>query len=379
MPVVELSRRDVPAARARALVFEDPISRILLRRIERIAPTDATVLITGETGVGKEIVAREVHAHSRRADAPFVAVNCGALTATLVESELFGHERGAFTGAVSSKAGWFEAAQGGTLFLDEIGDLPSPAQVKLLRVLQEREVVRIGARRPLAIDVRVIAATNVSLEQAVAEGLFREDLYYRLRVAHLAVAPLRDRPNDVLPLARHFLSVCASRLGLDHPELSEDAIERLRCHPWPGNIRELENAMHHALLVARDGLVTADDLSLSANIPRRSSASVPPATRAPASEVPDPRAALERALLALFEEERPGLHDEIEKLVFRTAYHFSDNNQLRAARLLGISRNVVRARLLQYGLLAASPREATKPEGPGSLERLPTGPTSCPT
>jgi sigma-54-specific transcriptional regulator len=356
MPVLELSRGDLPVARARALVFEDPASRALLKRIERIAPTDATVLITGETGVGKEIVARHVHACSARAHAPFVAVNCGALTATLVESELFGHEKGAFTGALTSKPGWFEAAHGGTLFLDEIGDLPLAAQVKLLRVLQEREVVRIGARRPIAVDLRLIAATNESLEQTVADGRFREDLYYRLRVAPLAIAPLRERQGDLLPLARHFLSAYATKLGIAHAELSPEAAEHLLQHPWPGNIRELENAIQHALLVARDGRIDAVDLPLSTNGHRRPIRSAPPPP--PAAEPADPHAALERALRVLFEEERPGLHEEIEATIFRAAYEFSERNQLRTARLLGISRNVVRARLLQYGLLSAAPRVA---------------------
>ena len=359
MPVLELSRKDVPALRARALVFEDPVSRALLKRIERVAPTDATVLITGETGVGKEIVARHVHDRSSRAHGPFVAVNCGALTPSLVEAELFGHERGAFTGALTSKVGWFEAAQGGTLFLDEIGDLPLLAQVKLLRVLQEREVVRIGARSPIPIDVRMIAATNVGLEQAVADGRFREDLYYRLHVAHLAIAPLRERPEDLLPLARHFLSAYAARLGIEHPVLTEDATQRMLRHPWPGNIRELENALHRALLVAREGFILAEDLPLAAGGLRRLSVSAgqPSPTPAPL----DARLGLEQALLALFEEEHPRLYEEIEGILFRTAYAFSENNQLGTARLLGISRNIVRARLAQQGLLAPSARSTPQP------------------
>jgi aliphatic sulfonates family ABC transporter substrate-binding protein len=358
MPILELSRADLPAARARALVFEAPASRALLEQIEQIAPTDATILITGETGTGKEIVARHVHARSTRPGAAFVAVNCGALTPSLIESELFGHERGAFTGAVASTRGWFEAADKGTLFLDEVGDLPLAAQVKLLRVLQEREVVRVGARRSVSIDVRLIAATNVQLEQAVAEGRFREDLYYRLHVAHLALAPLRDRKEDILPLARHFLSAYAARLGLGNAEFTEEASVRLSQHPWPGNIRELENVIHRALLGARHGVIAPEDLHL---LVQRGSSRPPPSTSPRAGladvqsewhdELPDPRAALEAALLAFFEEEGPKLHEEIEEVVFRTAYRFSDHNQLRAARLLGVSRNIVRARLLQYNLL----------------------------
>src|SRR3954470_9997570 len=191
------------SVRAKALVFEDPLSRALLARIERIAPSDAPVLVTGETGTGKELVARQGHALSNRAARPFVAVNAGAFSASLAESELFGHEKGAFTGAQSAKAGWFEAASGGTLFLDEIGDLPLPLQVKLLRVLQEREVVRLGSRQAIPIDVRLIAATNVDLEEAVAAGHFREDLFYRLNVATILLPPLRERPGDILPLAAY--------------------------------------------------------------------------------------------------------------------------------------------------------------------------------
>jgi aliphatic sulfonates family ABC transporter substrate-binding protein len=367
MPILELSRIDAPAVRARALVFEAPASRALLAHIDQLAPTDATVLITGETGTGKEIVARHLHDRSSRAKAAFVAVNCGALTPSLLESELFGHERGAFTGAFASSQGWFEAADKGTLFLDEVGDLPLGAQVKLLRVLQEREVVRVGARRAVQVDVRLIAATNMHLEQAVSDGRFREDLYYRLHVAHLALAPLRDRREDILPLAEHFLRMYSSRLGIPNADLTESAAGALLGHAWPGNIRELENVLHRALLVARQGRLTASDLQLSGRAPARPSAAPPaPKTLAPVEAARegggDARAALEAALLSLFEEERPGLHDEIEEVVFRTAYRFSDHNQLRTGRLLGISRNVVRARLQQYGLLAAPSKREPEEE-----------------
>jgi len=358
MPILELSRTDAPPVRARALVFEAPASRALLTQVEQLAPSNATILITGETGTGKEIVARHLHDRSARATAPFVAVNCGALTPSLLESELFGHEKGAFTGAFASSQGWFEAADKGTLFLDEVADLPLSAQVKLLRVLQEHEVVRVGARRAISIDVRLVAATNADLPQAVSEGRFREDLYYRLHVAHLALAPLRERREDILPLALHFLNTYAARLGMVGAELTEGAVTRLFDHPWPGNIRELENVVHRALLVARQGRVTEGDLQLSDKAaPGRASSLPPPKAFAAVESFPptvDARAMLESALLALFEEERPALHDEVEEAVFRTAYRFSDNNQLRTARLLGVSRNVVRARLLQYGLLGSA-------------------------
>ena len=334
--------------RAKALVFEDPASLKLLRRIEQVAPSDATVLVTGETGTGKEIVARHLHDLSRRARAPFVGVNCGAFSDMLVESELFGHERGAFTGATGTKAGWFEVAQGGTLFLDEIGDLPLPIQVKLLRVLQEDEVVRVGSTRPIATDVRLIAATNVNLAEAMDAGHFREDLFYRLNVTTIDIPALRERPGDIIPLAEYFLEHYARRLAAASVELRPNAIRALLEHPWPGNIRELENAMHHALLVCADGKIGADDLRLASRSPRMSAPAVEP--------VADDSLALERALLALFESKGEGLFELVERTLFTTAYEYCDENQLQTARLLGISRNVVRARLMQYGKLQASLR-----------------------
>jgi sigma-54-specific transcriptional regulator len=249
--------------RATAFVFADPHSRALHDVIERVAPSEATVLITGETGTGKELVARHVHGLSTRRDKGFIAINCGAFSETLIESELFGYERGAYTGALQGKAGWFETANGGTLFLDEIGDLPLAMQVKLLRVLQEREVVRLGARKPVPIDVRLIAATNIDLSAAVRAGRFREDLYYRLQVIALPVMPLRERSGDVLPLAHHFLATYARRLQVDDARLTPDAERALLSYPWPGNIRELENVMHRAVLLSHAGLVTPTELSLS--------------------------------------------------------------------------------------------------------------------
>lgn len=328
--------------RATALVFEDPKSNALLRRIERVAPSEANILIIGETGTGKELIARHVHQLSNRAGGPFIAVNCGALTDSLVESELFGHERGAFTGAVNAKEGWFEAADGGTLFLDEIGDLPLSTQVKLLRVLQEREVVRVGSRRPVPINVRLVAATNVHLEEAVAAGRFREDLYFRLSVAVLELHALSKRPGDILPLARHFLNIYGHKLGSPQVRLSPETERALLAHPWPGNIRELENVIHHAVLVCQDNVVQPGHLHLSRMEARHHHG--PP--RASGSEE-----ALEEALRALFEEDPPELYAKLEHLIMRTAYQYCQHNQLQTARLLGISRNIVRARLIQYGEL----------------------------
>nr|WP_211090179.1 sigma 54-interacting transcriptional regulator [Pseudothauera nasutitermitis] len=329
--------------RATAQVFEDPRSMELLARIRLIAPSDASVLVMGETGTGKELVARHVHALSHRAGAPFIAVNCGAFPETLVESELFGHEKGAFSGAFAAKAGWFEAANGGTLFLDEIGDLPLAVQVKLLRVLQEREVVRLGSRRTVPIDVRVVAATNVRLEEAVAAGHFREDLYYRLHVVSLDLPALRERPGDILPLARHFIAEYRQRLGYGDIRLGSEAADKLLAHPWPGNIRELENVIHHALLICRDGLIRPADLHLS---------SLQGGARA-GEIAADPRARLEAALAAYFQEDHEHLYEHLEDVIVRAAFEYSERNQVQAARLLGISRNVLRARLIRMGAIAA--------------------------
>jgi sigma-54-specific transcriptional regulator len=341
--------------RARALVFEDSGSRELLRQIRQIAPSEATVLVIGETGTGKEIVSRYVHELSRRATAPFVAVNCGAFSENLVDAELFGYERGAFTGAVAAKSGWFESANGGTLFLDEIGDLSLPLQVKLLRVLQEREVVRLGSRTPIPIDVRLVAATNVDLGAAVRTGRFREDLFFRLNVASLRVPPLRERPGDILPLTEHFLRVHGQRCGVDDPTLSAEAVQKLLDHSWPGNVRELENVLHRAVLTSHNGMIEPADLSLQTG---------------PWRQVPEPIAPtlglepLERALLPLFERGGPELFEKIVSAVVIQAYHFCHDNQVQTANLLGISRNVLRARLAMSGLIAG--RRDKKPGVPSS-------------
>ncbi len=324
-------------------LFQDPRSAALLERIRQIAPSDASVLLTGETGTGKEVVARRLHAESRRRAGAFVAVNCGAFSPTLVEAELFGHEKGAFTGAFSAKAGWFEAANGGTLFLDEVGELPAAIQVKLLRVLQEREVTRLGSRVLTPIDVRVIAATNVRLEDVVATGQFREDLYYRLRVVALELPALRERPGDILPLAHHFVDEYRRRLRYGEIVIEPAAERRLLSHPWPGNVRELENVIHHALLVCRGNILRVEDLRLR-------EPSLPSAAMPPDGSGLD---ALNAALQALFEGGQDDLFEHIENTVMRAAFEFCDGNQVQAARLLGISRNVMRARLIRMGAISA--------------------------
>ena len=348
------------SVRASALVFEDPLSRALLDRIHRIAPSEANVLIIGETGTGKEIVARHVHELSARREGRFVAVNCGSLPETLVEAELFGHEKGAFTGAVNAKEGWFEAAHGGTLFLDEIGDLPLSMQVKLLRVLQEREVVRVGSRTSRPIDVRLVAATNVHLERAVASGRFREDLFYRLRVASLELPALRERPRDILPLAAFFLRQHCQRLGYAHAILSPEAERALVQHNWSGNIRELENALHHALLMCESGMISPADLQLQVR-PTWPSGTAPVARSAdpePGEPITGGSPGLEEALTSLFEEGGEDLFERIEDRLFRAAFEYCHRNQVQTARLLGISRNIVRARLIRMGVIGAPPSRA---------------------
>jgi len=339
--------------RATAQVFEDPRSQALLAHLQQVAPSEASVLIIGETGTGKELVARHIHNLSGRRNGPFIAVNCGAFSESLVEAELFGHEKGAFTGALAAKAGWFEEANGGTLFLDEIGDLPLPIQVKLLRVLQEREVVRLGSRKSIPINVRVLAATNVQLEKAINAGHFREDLYYRLNVVTLQLHPLRDRPGDILPLARHFIRSYSERLGYGPVELSPKAQAKLVEYSWPGNIRELENVIHHSLLTCGDGVVQAQDLRLSnLRLERQEEEPVNPG-------VDD---LLLQAFSRLYEEQPGDLYEKVENALLRSAYHFCHYNQVHTAQLLGLSRNVTRTRLIAIGELVVNKRRAQQPE-----------------
>lgn len=346
---------DDPAAyarsiRATALVFADPRSQEIHERMRRLAASDATVLIVGETGTGKELIARELHRVSPRAAGPFIAVNCAALPEHLVESELFGHEKGAFTGAAGQKKGWFEAASGGTLFLDEVGDLPLATQVKILRVLQEREISRVGSRSSIPIDVRFLAATNVNLEEAVRAGRFREDLYYRLNVARLNLPPLRERKGDILPLAGYFLRLYQERLGLAPVTLSDAAAAALLNYPWPGNIRELENIIQQALLVMRDNVVQPRDLNLTGYRLFKEPGGDAPQPSASPAPLPEDNG-LARVLNGLFKTGGDDLFAKIEEEVMRSAFAYCGGNQVRTAKLLGVSRNIVRHRLKQYALI----------------------------
>ncbi|CAO3424733.1 aliphatic sulfonate ABC transporter substrate-binding protein [Azospirillum doebereinerae] len=348
----EARNRHQTTIRATAMVVQDPASQRLRDDLDRIAPCDATILVIGETGTGKELVSRYIHANSLRRSGPFVAVNCGAFTDSLAEAELFGFEKGAFTGALKTQPGWFEAAHGGTLLLDEIGDLPPALQVKLLRVLQEREVVRVGSRKPIPVDVRVIAATNVDLEAAVQAKRFREDLYFRLNVAPVRLAPLRERPGDIPPLAGHFLDLHKERLGRPDLTLGAEALRRLALCPWPGNIRQLENTLHNAVLLAPGPVIGPDDLRLHGQGSVRRAE-----TEAPGLEG-SIKALVERAVA----EGETDIHERILRATVRAAFDLAEGNQLRAAESLGVSRNTFRTQLAHLG--AIPPRRRPPPRSP---------------
>jgi len=241
------------------IVAESPAMRQACDMIERVAPTDTTVLVQGDSGTGKELVAKAIHAHSRRRTKQFLAVNCAALPEPLLESEMFGHVKGAFTGASSDKEGLFESADGGTIFLDEIGCMPLSIQSKLLRVLQEREVRRVGSNKNIDVDCRVVCATNLQLEAAIEDGTFREDLYYRISVIPIVIKPLRERLEDIMPLVHHFIRAELPE-GREPPNIEPDVRGVLENYEWPGNVRELDNAVKHALTFSRDGQITLDDL-----------------------------------------------------------------------------------------------------------------------
>jgi len=346
--------------RATALVFEDPRSVALLADIERVAARDVTAMIIGETGTGKELVARHIHEVSGRSG-PFVAVNCGALSESLIDAELFGHEAGAYTGATHARAGWFEAARGGTLFLDEIGDMPAPLQVKLLRVLQERQVVRLGSRVPLPVDVRLIAATNVDLWRAVQAGRFRSDLFYRLHVAPITLPPLRERRGDIPSLVAHFADVYRKKLSMDEVRFSPQAESALVEYDWPGNIRELENVVHYALIVSRDGCVAVDDLRLIATGGTRSQ----PADNGGSNASPTALLErIERAVQQLLAREHPDLHGTLERLLVTAAFESNAHNQVHTAHALSISRNELRTLLKRFGLIDTRQTPGTAPARP---------------
>ena len=318
--------RELREALGEKYKFENIIGRSapmqeIFATIMRVAPTRATVLLAGESGVGKDMIARAIHEHSPRKDRPFVKINCTAIPENLMESELFGYEKGAFTGANVSKPGKFEQADTGTVMLDEIGDVPPAIQVKLLRILQEREFERLGSNKTMHTDVRVIAATNVDLRAALEQGTFREDLYYRLNVVPLNIPPLRERKDDIPYLVEHF----AQKFG---GQISEGALERLLSYHWPGNVRELENVVERSVLLAAGPRVEATDIKIDTAPSRSHAASAPGDGFLPEG-------------MTL---------DQYEQSIIREALKRADGNKSHAARLLGLTRNALRYRLAQMGL-----------------------------
>src|SRR5438552_6987089 len=307
------------------IIGRSPAMQEIFSTIERVGPTRATVLLTGESGVGKDLIARAIHFHSPRRDRPLVKINCTAIPENLMESELFGYEKGAFTGAGQSKPGKFEQADTGTVLLDEIGDVPPSIQVKLLRVLQEREFERLGSNKTLHVDVRVIAATNQDLRAALEQGTFREDLYYRLNVVPISIPPLRARREDIPFLAEHFVKALGAENGSPVQSITDAAIKKLTEYHWPGNVRELQNVIERSLVLCSGTTLDANDIKLEM--------------------APRPRAQTGEHLLP------DGMTlDEYEQSIIREALQRAEGNKSQAARLLGLTRNALRYRLAQMGL-----------------------------
>ena len=313
----------------------DPASRNLFALAARVAQTDTTVLLTGESGVGKEVVARYIHNHSARRSGPFVAINCAAIPDSLLEATLFGYEKGAFTGAQQAQAGKFEQAQNGTLLLDEVTEMPLGLQAKLLRVLQEREVERVGGKRPVALDIRLIATSNRDMAEAVAKGVLREDVYYRLNVFPLLIPALRQRPDDIVPLATHFLVEHGARSGRSGLRLAPSAEEALRRYAWPGNVRELENAMQRAVIFAAGDTVEADALHLV----------TPPVFKATPDVVPESAPVV--SSLPLDGTRTNNMRDLEREHILETLAAVGGSRKLAGERL-GMSERTLRHKLKQY-------------------------------
>lgn len=331
------------------ILGQAPAMQEVFRAIGRLAHSTATVLITGESGTGKELVARALHRHSPRRNGPFVALNTAAIPRDLLESELFGHEKGAFTGAHAMRRGRFEEAANGTLFLDEIGDMPAELQTRLLRVLSDGRFYRVGGREPIEAGARVIAATHQNLEERVRQGLFREDLFHRLNVIRLRLPPLRERREDIPLLARHFLAKSAKSLGVETKRLSAAALEALVTAPWPGNVRELENLCQWLTVMSPGQTIEPADLPVELRVP---------AATPPASEWTTFLASAADALLV----RHPGstwerLSREFESVLIRRALAASGGKRIEAAHLLGIGRNTLTRKIQELGLSAESPDE----------------------
>jgi len=321
----------------RPMVVNDPGMKTVLSLADQVAGSDASILITGESGVGKEVIARYVHQKSRRAQKPFISVNCAAIPENLLESELFGHEKGAFTGAVARRIGKFEEANGGTLLLDEISEMDARLQAKLLRAIQEREIDRVGGSKPVKVDIRILATSNRDLIQAVKEGSFREDLLYRLNVVNLKLPPLRERPGDIIALAEHFVKKYAAANGVPERPLAGEARRRLVAHRWPGNVRELENAMHRAVLLAAGPEIEEAAIRLPDGQPL--AAADPHARAAHAASV-----AAETATRGFIGQTVAEME---QQLILDTLQHCL-GNRTHAANILGISIRTLRNKLKEY-------------------------------
>ncbi len=331
------------------LVGRSPAMQEVYRTIARVLSNDLSILVLGESGTGKELVAEAIHSLGQRRTRPFVAINMAAIPRELIEAELFGYEKGAFTGAQARTAGKFEQAQGGTLFLDEIGDMPMEAQTRLLRVLQSGEVTTVGGSKPVRVDVRIIAATNKDLPRLIEENRFRQDLYYRLNVVPVSLPPLRERREDVILLARHFLDRAAQD-GLPRKALAEDAAQLLMAYHWPGNVRELQNLLQRLAVLSRENVIAADMLRHALPLD-----AVPADHAAPAGQLAQAvREWTKRQLGVGLGQANPQLHDNllavIEPILLQETLASVDGNQIRAAGLLGINRNTLRKKLTDYGL-----------------------------
>ncbi len=342
----ERAPREPAGAPEGPILGKSPAMQVLFRLLGRAAASDLTVLIHGESGVGKEVVARALHAKSRRSERPFVAVNMAAIPTELAEAELFGHEKGAFTGAVRARAGYFEQADGGTLFLDEVGDMPPAVQTKLLRVLEEGVVQRLGGGVPRRVDVRLIAATHQDLAAKVQRGEFREDLYYRLNVIPVHVPPLRERREDIPLLAEHLLARAATELGTEPPVIDEGAMRLLVQHDWPGNVRELRNVMRRLAVLAPGPVVTVTDVALALG---------PEAGRHHRESLADAVGRWTRQYLTQHGHAQPRdvyrrILEQVEPAVLAAVLDRAGGNQLRAAEMLGLNRNTVRKLLRRYGI-----------------------------
>jgi len=329
---------------ADAIIGNSRVMQEIYKEIGRIAAKPVTVLVRGETGTGKELIARAIYQHSDRAEAPFVAVNCAAIPETLLESELFGHERGAFTGAETRRIGRFEQADRGTIFLDEIGDMSLNTQSKLLRVLQDKNIERLGGKESISINVRVIAATHGDLETAMGEKRFREDLFYRLNVVQVQLPPLRQRAEDIPSLVTYFLQKYGGELGVESPAIQAEAIEFLCGQPWPGNIRQLENVVRQALLLARKYPITLDHVRQVLTKMSRPTESPDASMAAWVSDV------LLKARAGQLDRAHGKLIEALERELFAQAIHLAHGNQAKAARWLGVSRITMREKLTAFGL-----------------------------